>query len=79
MTYDFRLYNAPSAEERAQGLDLGSGYLGMSEGEKDLISAGGNLSLILEFDPDIETDAVRDVILKSLRFLESPAQGPPTN
>ncbi len=78
MTYDFRLYNAPSAEERAQGLDLGNGYLGMSEGEKDLISAGGNLSLVLEFDPDIETDAVRDVILKSLRFLESPTQGPPT-
>lgn len=78
MTYDFRLYNAPSAEERAQGLDLGSGYLGMSEGEKDLVSAGGNLSLVLEFDPDIETDAVRDGILKSLRFLESPTQGPQT-
>lgn len=68
MTYGFRLYNAPNAEERAQGLELGNGYLGMSEGEKDLIGAGENLSMVLEFDPDIQTDAVRDRILNSLRF-----------
>ena len=27
--------------------------------------------MVLEFDPDIETNAVRDVILKSLRFFTS--------
>jgi len=70
MTYDFRLYNAPNAQERAQGLELGTGYLGMSEGEKTLISPSGNLSIVLEFDPDIDTDPVRDAILKSLRFLK---------
>jgi len=74
MSYAFRLYRAPTAQERARGLELGNGYLGMSEGEKTLVSAGGNLSIVLEFDPDIETDPVRDAILKSLRFLkpESP-------
>ena len=69
MTYAFRLYNAPNAQERAQGLELGAGYLGMSEGERTLINAGGDLSIVVEFDPDIDTDPLRDVILKSLRFL----------
>ena len=70
MTYAFRLYNAPNAQEGAQGLELGSGYLGMSEGEKTLMSPGGNLSIVLEFDPDIDTDTLRDLILKSLRFFK---------
>lgn len=76
MTYAFRLYNAPSAQERAQGLDLGAGYLGMSEGEQTLINAGGDLSIVVEFDPDIDTDPQRDVILKSLRFTEPGAVQP---
>jgi hypothetical protein len=70
MTYAFRLYNAPNAQQRAQGLALGNGYLGMSEGEKTLISPGGDLSIVLEFDPDIDTDTVRNVIIKSLRFFK---------
>jgi hypothetical protein len=73
MTYAFRLYNAPNAQERAQGLELGTGYLGMSEGEKTLISPGGNLSIVLEFDPDVDTDSLRDVIIKSLRSFKPEA------
>jgi len=67
MTYNFRLYQAATA-----GNPYGAGYLGASEGEKTLLSADGNLSVVLEFDPQ-END-LRDAILKSLRFL-GPSSG----
>lgn len=63
MTYNFRLYRAPTA-----GNPNGGGYLGASEGEKTLVSDGGNRSVVLEFDP--QQNDLRDVILRSLWFLK---------
>ncbi len=78
MTYYFRLYPAASTWQLEQGFSSGSGYLGASEGEKNLISAGRNLSVVLEFDP--QQNDLRNAILKSLRFLKpglKPAQARP--
>jgi hypothetical protein len=76
MTYGYRLYPAASAWELAHGLSFGNGYLGASEGEKTLVSAGGNRSMVLELDPDWEFDPdlkkTYNTILKSLRFIGSP-------
>lgn len=72
MTYNYRLYPAASAWQQTQGFTSGSGYLGASEGEKTVIGDGGNRSVVLEFDPDWESDSdvkkTYDTILKSLRF-----------
>jgi hypothetical protein len=76
ITYPLQLYRAPTPQERAHGFEVGSTSLGMSEGEKTLLNWGGDLSMVLEFDPDIGTDSLRDVILKSLRFSSStPSSG----
>lgn len=75
MVYNFRLYRAASALQRAQGLTSVSGYLGASEGEKTLLSAGGNRSIVLEFDP--QQNDLRNVIIKSLRFLKPPFNSGP--
>lgn len=72
MTYNFRLYRAASARQRAQGFSSGSGYLGASEGEKTLLSADGNRSVVLEFDP--QQNNLRNVIIKSLKFLRPPSE-----
>ncbi len=71
ITYPLQLYRAPTPQERAHGFEVGSTSRGMSEGGKTLVNWGGDQSMVLEFDPDIETNAVRDVILKSLRFFTS--------
>jgi len=70
MTYYFRLYRAPTV-----GNPYGGGYLGASDGEKNLVSAGGKLSVVLEFDP--QEKEVCDAILKSLRFFKPRVQAEP--
>jgi len=67
MTYNFRLDPFPPAANPNS-----SGYLGASEGEKTLLSSGGNRSAVLEFDP--QQNDLRNVIIKSFRFLRPIAQ-----
>lgn len=52
-------------------------YLGLSEGTKILLNGGGQVSILLRFDPDLKSDELRDMILKSLRFFKPVPQSEP--
>lgn len=75
-TYTTRLYVAAGAKLPPNYWHAGR-YLGLSEGMTILVNGDGQISMVLRFDPDLKTNHLRDMILKSLRFFEPIVQAEP--
>ncbi len=68
-SYATRLYLPEGAQVPPNYWHAGR-YLGLSEAETIVMNGGAQVSIVLNFDPVLETDQLRDTILKSLKFLK---------
>lgn len=66
-SYTTRLYLPQGAQVPPNFWHAGR-YLGLSNGERIVVSGSGTISIVLDLDPNLETKSLRETILRSLRL-----------